>query len=344
MQKLYLFNIASNFHLLLALSYIRYKRIDAEDTLFITYRGVRLPGVIRDRLLFDSSSTTFMGRWKFFLMEKDRIKKQINGKNIVSFSPYQFFHPLKRYFHEYSFIEEGFSAYTNKKHVSTAKGILKELFKIVFINLRFPFQSKNVKGFLLGIDYSYKVSRNYEIIVCSDDAFCRCVQDKYMRKCVIPIASDFKTEYRIMNSIIIVMDRITPAGRPFDKDNYFSVLKKILITIDHINTPLYVKMHPSDYGSKKSKDELRCLFQSVGINAMFIDGNLEIIALSDNNNTFIGTNSTILYYAPIFGKSNSSISFARLLAQKDTSYTSFLDGWGGVDVFCELFSKQVKCL
>lgn len=344
MQKIYLFNLTSNFHLLLALSYIRYKEIDIRDTLFVTFRGVRLPNRIKDRLLFDSSSTTFMGRWKMFLKEKERIKKLINGKKIISFSPYQYSHPFKRYYHEYNFIEEGFSAYTNKNHKGTAKDVLKEIIKVLFINLRFPFQSKNVKGFLIGSDFSFKASHGYEIIVCSDDAFSRSVNDGYMRKCVVPISPELRGKAVVKGSFIVVMDRISPTGRPFDKNNYLKVLNETLITLGLPHTHLYVKMHPSDFGNRDITDEVKTFFNSAGIDAIFTDDNLESIALTDSNNTFIGTNSTILYYAPVFGKSNSSISFARKLAHVDDDYSAFLNGWGGVDEFCELFSKKVQCL
>ena len=279
-----------------------------------------------------------------FLKEKDRIKKLLNGKLIVSFSPFQYCHPVKRYFAEYKFIEEGFSAYTNKQHYSTLKAKLKEIFKVVFINVRFPFQSKNVKGFLIGSDFSCKASKKYEIIVCSEDAFNRGTKDGLLQKCIVPISEDMKGESHIKDSYVLVMDRLNPIGRPYEKDNYLAVLKDFLLSLQSTNKQFFAKIHPSDFGNDVVKEELIRFFLSTGLNIEIIEDNLEIIALSDNNNTFIGTNSTIQYYAPIFGRSNKSISFARLLAQVDSKYASFLEGWGGVDEFCYLFSKQVKCI
>lgn len=345
MNKLYLFYVESNFHLLLSLSYISSINLSKEDVLFVTHRGVVLPKEYSDRLLYDGTECRFKERITTYNQNKKRIKKLLCNRNVVAFSPFQFRFPICTFFRDYGFIEEGFSAYMcNVRHAGIRERV-GEFVKLSIVNLLFPFAPRNVKGYVMGVSYSKNSSRKRkEIVVSHEAAYSLKKYTPYLRKIVVPIHTVESQQTEIKNSVIIIMDRLNSFGRPFDRNNYLAVLKNVIKELELYCRKTYIKMHPSDFKHPESVDVAREFFSKNGIPFMMANYNLESIALSNNNNTFIGANSTILYYAPIFGNTNKSISFSKLLASVDESYSAFLEGWGGTEKFCELFAKQVTIL
>lgn len=345
MDKLYLFYVESNFHLLLSISYIVYKDIEIDNILFVTHRGVKLPDELSDRLLYDGSKSKFIARIKLYLENKKKYQAILRNRLVVSFSPFQYRFPFRRYFSNYSFIEEGFSAYASHIDSASWKAIVYEYCKSLFIDILLPFAGRNIKGFLMGITPSLLfTNRISDIIVCSEQAYSQNRYSSVLNKIVVPIYSPREKSSRVNDRIILIMDRQNPHGRPFDDNIYRDVLYKTLVKMNLTQYKLLVKMHPSDYMYPEYINKTKDYLNNKGLDVFFINNNVEALAQDDAGNTFIGTNSTILYYAPILGKSNHSISFARLLAKTDQQYDVFLKGWGGVDEFCRIFSRQVKCL
>ena len=76
----------------------------------------------------------------------------------------------------------------------------------------------------------------------------------------------------------------------------------------------------------------------------FFDGRLELLALLNINIHFIAENSTILYYAPVLGSTNKSISFVKLMYKLDERYKGLISQYGGMERFVDFFSKNVECL
>jgi hypothetical protein len=153
-----------------------------------------------------------------------------------------------------------------------------------------------------------------------------------------------KKELNIANSNVLVLDRFSAEGRPYALNNYIDSLRETFSKVNLSEKPLYVKLHPADGNNEEIKRTVGELLSSYVSDYSYYEDSLEDIALNDNNNTFIGSNSTVLFYAPVWGRTNRAVSFVRILAEKDNDYKSFLMRWGGVEAFCRLFSNNVVCL
>lgn len=326
-------------------SYMATKRIDHNDVLFVTHRGIKLPEDYKDRILYDGTVTSFKKRIALYKQDIKKYKDLLANKIIYSYAPFQFVFPSHQFFSEYNMIEEGFSAYTFPIQRSNIKGLFCEWAKFFYINMSFPFANRNIKGFLMGLSYSSKRSRKQcKLLISSSDAYSNYKLGKKVEKVIVPIVK-LESYPDILNQTILVLDRFNKRGRPFDDVTYLTVLGSVLAQLELNSKKILVKFHPADYCSgSDAKSRLDTLFRELKIEPSYIDVSLEELARSNQGNIFIGTSSTILYYAPILGKSNKSISFVRQLAGVDKQYSEFLDNWGGTDQFCEVFSKQVECL
>lgn len=343
-MTIHLFYIESYFHYLLAESVISKKNLSKDQILFITHRGVNVGDEYRDKVLYDGTTLQFGKRLLWHFKNRKAHKEMLSGKNIISYAPFQFFFPRVLYFSEYNIIEEGFSAYLNNYNNSKLKGRLYEMAKNCIINLLFPFSSKNEKGVLLGLSYSSSVPRSQtKLFVFSDKAYGKFNFGSKITKEVVEIFTP-NGMCTISNSWILVMDRLNPHGRPFNDETYLDVLTEVLKGLNIGNKKIYVKLHPSDAIIGDAEKRVSERLNTIGLSYEFMSMSLEHIAIYNQNNRFIGTNSTSLFYAPIFGNTNKSFSFSRLLAEVDDDYHRFLDGWGGIDSFIELFSNNVKCL
>jgi hypothetical protein len=306
---------------------------------------VKLPSRYEGRLLYDGTESKFKDRVLLYKKNRRHYHALLDNQKIISYSPFQFLFPSVYYFSKYNLIEEGFSAYSIHKEISNKKGKMYELFKSLYIGLLFPFASKNIKGFLMGISYSSRKSnRSSKLFVSSIDAYGNYNYGEKVEKRLVPICGgDMRKD--ITGQRILVMDRLNKKGRPFDDKVYLSVLKEALLRIGYTDCDMLVKLHPADILlGQDNENRIIDVLEELNIKSKFINDNLEELALSNAGNSFIGTNSTSLYYAPIFGSTNKSISFSRLLAKVDEQYSQFLEGWGGTEKFCEIFSKQVNCL
>ena len=87
MEDLHLFYVESNFHLILAESFIESKRIDASDVLFVTHRGVKLPTRYKANLLYDGTISQFKERVQLYRKDKERFRKLFKNRKVCSYSP-----------------------------------------------------------------------------------------------------------------------------------------------------------------------------------------------------------------------------------------------------------------
>lgn len=338
-----LFYVESFFHLLVVEQIIETKKISLDSCYFITERGTALPKQYLGRLLYDGSNTGIVDRIKLYYKRQLKLKSRLGKEEICAYLPFQYYVPSKRYFAKYFFYEEGFSAYGQRVFVADKERRKKGILKRLLITLTLPFADKTVKGIIAGVTCDSIQLFKTELYRLSDDAYKELEGHRLIEVKTIGIKymePSFSSD--IYNSVIVVADRISSQGRPFDEEKYLRLLKKTISKVYKEPKPLYVKLHPADF---KNKDASKRVLESLSeFSPTIIEDNLENLAICNQNNTFVGTNSTVLYYAPILGDSNTSISFARLLSETDSKYEEFLQGWGGVVKFIELFSNQVKCL
>ena len=340
---IHLFYVESYFHLLVADQIINTKQLSIADCRFVTERGTVLPERYANGLLYDGSKTGFKDRIKFYYKEGRKWKDLYAGEEICAYLPFQFFFPSRRYFAKYCFFEEGFSAYSPRNIVSEPSRRRKGFLKGILIDFLLPFSNKNVKGLVAGVSCDSVRPINTRLYRLSDDAYKGI--DLKTSLSVETVGTKFLRPFSqsdIKNSVVVVADRISSKGRPFDDETYLKVLQKVINDIAVGNKAVYIKLHPADHKNDEAKQRVLSALSSH--NPLFITENLENLAVCNNNNLFVGSNSTVLYYAPILGDTNRSVSFAKRLADNDELYRSFLKGWGGTEEFCKLFGKQVKCI
>lgn len=342
MNKVYIFYIYSNFHLLIADNIIINYKIPQNNILFITSRGIKLPDKYADCFLYDNQQLGFWGRIRWCYQNRSFIRERIGGSYACVFFPFRKVFPSKRYFDDYIFFEEGFSAYGPKRPECDTFAVVKEHLKFLLIDILMPFFDRKAKGLIAGISACTNNFSKGHLIKLSKLAY---PGFDNMDGLDVQILTNFKGSGNgrdISNSLIVVMDRLSSAGRPFNVNTYLDLLKEAILKISTVGEKLYVKMHPADFITGDTRNLVTDTLSDY--NMMLIYDNLENLASCNRSNTFLGTNSTILYYAPILGPSNRSVSFARQLAEKDGEYCEFLGIWGGVDAFCDLFSENVDCV
>lgn len=339
---IHLFYIESYFHLLVVDQIIHTKQLPLDDCRFITERGTRLPEHYQGRLLYDGSKTGLKERINLYY-HGNLDWNNYNKQEICAYLPFQFFFPSHRYFAKYCFFEEGFSAYSPRVITKESKRSRRGLFKGVFVDLLLPYAKNNAKGLIAGVSCDTIRPLNTTLYRLSDDAYKGLEGNKFLS--LETLGVNYRNPFsksEIKKSVVVVADRISSKGRPFDDGTYLDALHVAMEKVQVAGRALYVKLHPADFKNEDAKQKVRQTLSSY--NPIFITENLENLAVCNNGNLFVGTNSTALYYAPILGDTNESVSFARLLAAKDAQYRAFLQGWGGTEKFCELFGKKVKCL
>ena len=126
----------------------------------------------------------------------------------------------------------------------------------------------------------------------------------------------------------MVFDRFNTSIGFYSLQNYKMCLAKMVdyCKQNHVRE-VWGKLHPADWQFKDAKDIAETFFMDEGVGLNWYEGKLEMLAMQDNHITFLGTNSTILFYAPIFGMSNKSVSFSRYLASIDDKYNQFIRAW-----------------
>lgn len=338
---IHLFYIESYFHLLVVDQIIRAKELPFADCYFVTERGTKLPECYRDHLVYEGTKDGLFSRIKHFYCGKLNLKK-FYGKEVYAYLPFQFYFPSKRYFAKYVFFEEGFSAYSPRQIPEKGRRSKRSVIKEWLIRLTLSFAQRNVKGVVGGI--SCDSNRPFETTLyrLSDEAYRGLKDEKCIKLETVKAVNRPFEPSEIKDAMVVVMDRLTSQGRPFDDKVYLDVLADAIRKCYDAKRKMYVKLHPADSRNKEASERiLACL---APYSPVMISENLENLAVCNQNNLFLGSNSTVLYYVPILGSSNKSVSFARMLAQKDEQYRSFLLNWGGTEAFCELFGKEVECI
>lgn len=337
-SKLHIFYIGSYLHLLVADSIIRSKTISLKDVWFITYRGITLPSQYSNNLLFDEAK---ISKKQFFLKNYFKLRTKLNNSVTCAYMPFQQEFPVLNFFDEYIFFEEGLSAYDISLNYSVfnrslyLKRLLNACIKSIIFN-------KKILGLYYGRNYGSPFSIDCTLVGLTSTAYSHTIISNCKYEVVKIAEKPLKTSY-IKDSFIIIMDSTHAVDRMESADNYLKILSDTLKCQNIGQRKVYLKLHPDNY---KDKHEAVELIQSyIGfLNFEIIDESLEDIAMNNQNNIFYGNNSTILFYAPILGKTNKSISFARINAERDSSYMHYIKRWGGLEGLLSLLKQQMVCL
>lgn len=337
-EKIHLFYLGSYSHLIVADGIIKEKKLPLDKVLFVTYRGVKLPDIYSDNLLFDES--TIDNRMKFFLKNFFKLNGIVKRKSICGYFPFQQEFPVIKFFDEYVFFEEGLSAYDQ---IMNFKFKREKFLKPLLLQYALaPFLSRNMRGLLNGHQNGSPFPFDFTLIGLTNSSYhnfqiagCRHETIHFTNK---PLKSSL-----IKKSVIIVMDSTHAKDRMESVDNYLKILSDVLKNYDFESRKVYLKLHPDNFRDMDVAISLIKKYVNF-IDFEVINESLEDIALSNQNNVFIGNHSTILFYAPIYGDTNKSISFVRINAERDAIYTKWIKRWGGVDGSIKLFSQQMECI
>jgi hypothetical protein len=339
--NIHLFYLRSNFHFEIAKSIIFSKKINNDNCYFVVNRNVNIVGVKKNIIKINDSIT-----YNFF----DKIKQLINKKQfpeffydsskVISYLP--FFQQIPFNFSgEIVFFEEGLSAYTsnkNQKLIFKIKESLKSICRLIIVNILFPFSKRKIKTFLTGPLYFYFFfsSKNfYNYYTYSKKVNISGYPNIVIKKIKLDYVVKSHKKLIKKENCVIVLDRLTPPLN-FNINNYKKILKLIFLDFNEYKNFL-IKFHPFDNQNSK---KLFFVFLSQFKNCTIIDESLEELASSKNPYTFVGTNSTILYYAPLMGN-NKSFSYSKKLIDIDIKYQKFLELWGNDKNFLNFFSSNV---
>lgn len=342
MDKIHIFCVGSYFHVIVAKSVIEAQNIPLDNVYFITSRSVQLPPCYSDKLLYDE---TYLGTWeriKYAKRNGKKLKSILEGKKVAGYFTFQGVFPFFKFFDEYNWLEEGFAAYGTEIGIDKNRNvIIRELLISCLLFIMLPFAGKYIRGIVFGSRFGSPIPIKTTFYRLTDKVYNNLLFDK-STVVTIPVSEKPLKQSMIHDSIIVVMDRLTSTGRNFEVNTYLRVMVEFMKTIDIKGKKVYLKLHPADYKYKEAKDMIE---KSLGFlnYELIIDEGLEDIASSNNRNIFVGNHSTVLFYAPILGHTNRSICCVKMLANADDKYMKFMDIWGGLDKFCELYGIYVEC-
>lgn len=337
-DKIHLFYLGSNSHIIVADGIIKEKELPLDSVYFITYRGVKLPPCYKDNLLYDETIIT--NRKKFFIRNYCKLTKIFKGRPVCAYLPFQQEFPFMKFFDEYVFFEEGLSAYDCCLDFKFNK---RRYFSILLKSLLItPFFNKKIRALFNGRLNGSPFSFDCTLAGLTENSY-KNVAINNCKHETIHFTNRPLNPSPIKDSVIIVMDSTHATDRMDSADNYLQILSDVLRDQNFGSRDVYLKLHPDNCKDSEAAVELIKKYINF-IDFKLIDESLEDIALSNQNNIFFGNHSTILFYAPIFGKSNKSISFARINAKRDVTYVKFLQRWGGVKGALALFEQQIECL
>jgi len=342
-MKKHVFFVSSNFHLTICLGIINEKQISKNDVIFVNSRGCSFPEDLKSNVVNINGSDSFHFKQKLIESLKRSNNIDVFNDNIQFTAYVPFFRQIPYgFFKDLVFFEEGFSSYSDSLKFSLSFRIIqstKSFIKSTIVNFLLFGKPDNLKNFVKGPLYSYRKfnsNKRFEYYTLSENVARSSFLNFDIK--VLSILPKYLCEDIKHSSLVLVLDRFT-APIPYSISNYIIYIKKILATYG--DRFIYVKFHPADFTNTNSRSIIDDLFNSENINYCVIERSLEELALSNRNITFIGTNSTLLFYAPKFGN-NNSISFVKYLSSIDKGYYEFLYMWGGVNKFVDVFKENVE--
>lgn len=346
-RKRYLFFIRSDFQYFVCRGIISQEKLNKEDCYFIVERGVCL---LKGDQLFPyysgQSFPSFKQRVVSLFRNRKGYHEFFKSCRVTLYAPFSDLFP-KHIFSDVFFFEEGFSSFAKIQDKPCEKGRrLSEDLRYWALRLLLPFENNGVRSLLLGIGASNEKPCYPMNLYITDGLAYQGVDYSLVKKVQVKIKIETRKLYSIPEGgFLFVLDRFSSFGRPYALSNYHNCVQQVFSSVvPESERQIWVKFHPADYGYADALVIMKQMFRFYKGKVNIFDGKLEYLAAQNIGIHFIGTNSTILYYAPILGDSNESISYSKQLADIDEDYNQFLQQWGGAGSFVEIFSRHVKCL
>lgn len=339
-NEIHVFFVRSDFQYVVCKGIIEKYCIKSEKCVFVTDRNTKIEDAYKQSPIYGVDRyLNFLERCKFYLNNMKDVKSFFYDTSVTIYLPFQYRYPNHKYVN-ILFYEEGLSAYRTKRF----EGLEDEhsfLVKII-VNMLSPLNDQ-IKGYLMGFMCCGKRPRRGTTLFSLSDACYQTIDDSFVNKQVIPLPHNPIEYYDIPeNSIILVLDRLSEHGRPFELENYMLCINNQLMRLSNEGIKhIYLKYHPADYNNRESKQRIEKILCSFKMNTTIFIGRLEFLALQNKGIMFLGTNSTILFYASTLGQTNRAVSFYKQLVSIDEKYKAFIQDWGDFEKF---FSKKVECI
>lgn len=337
----HIFFVRSDFQYIVCKGIIENLELKAQDCIFVADRNTIIGNKYNQSTIYGIGKyLNFNERCKYYLKNLRLVNKFFRQGVITVYIPFQYRYASHDY-NRFVYYEEGLSAYKVKEYHERngEKGLI---IRKLFVMLLAPF-NKQVRGYLMGFVCQNNTPKN-KVEIYSFSKLCyRNVLERYVEKRVITIPKECDEKYHIeKNSTILILDRLSEFGRPFNLDNYIYCIKKCLERFKSLGiNQIYLKYHPADYDNKTGCKQIDMLLEDAGIKSTLFSGRLEYLAMQNLGIRFVGSSSTVLFYAPLLGKTNLSESFYKWLSDIDEDYKLFISGWGNFEDF---FSMNVQCI
>ena len=344
--KKHLFLVCSDFQYVICKSIIRENALKTEDCFFVSRRGVKLE---KEDLTYPFP---YEGGFWYYMLHRREVNSFFAGKDISVYVPFRgsFF---SKYVHKMNYFEEGLSIFRDSIKISkgisdgkNGKGFvcqvishLKSILKKILIKEEALFF---VDGFYS--DREAEPLENSFLYGCSPYAL-KQWSHPLLEKRILNIGIEPPIKYDVKEgSYFVVLERFSSSNF-YDLENYKICLRTIFSYLEKWGVEeIWTKFHPADYKNEHAMEEFEKCREGFNLKVHFFDGRLELLALQNINIHFIAENSTILYYAPVLGSTNKSISFVKLMYKLDERYKGLISQYGGMERFVDFFSKNVECL
>lgn len=343
----HIFFVQSDFHYMICRSIIKENGLKEADCYFVCKRGIQVEKGIQ------TYPFPIDGGLKYYLLHRKEIDTFYKGCEVTTYTPFRFLFPKKKYIKDVVFFEEGLSSYRLKEevikelHANDKYKKLKKNIKYLLRPIIMSLVNKYSRGFVAGLFDNNEISPLYQttIYVCSPQAY-EYWDHPLLNRNLLKIDVDKSEKYDVpKGSFFLVLERFS-GNQTYTHDSYMRCVRAMIeYCVDHNMTEVWTKFHPADWNNKeKALQELNYCAKGFNVKFHFFDGHLEYLALQDDGLCFISISSTILYYAPILGKTNKSVSFVRYLYGIDDNFKKYIQLYGDIDRFVEFFSEEVECL
>lgn len=344
-QLKHIFYIQSDFHYMICKSIIALRKLDNRQCFFVCRRGMTVEEGTNNCDLLEGKNQSFFNRVLYLVFNYEKVKRWFGDGDVVVYLPFRFLYPSRLFVKEIVFYEEGFSAYKTiipRIKYSFLKQVIKDVFKKSFAFLL----GNSARAFLMYTDLTAIAPKfDIKLYICTPIAY-SAINNPHVRKELLPISCTTTINYNLSpHSYFIVLERFSEAGRTCTLEGYKRCVKKMFdyCTKQGIHE-IWTKFHPADWTNSDALNHLMECNKGYDLDIHFFDGRLEFLALQNRGIVFLSTSSTILYYAPILGNKNESLSFCKYLASIDDRYNNFMQSFGGIEKFVEVFSENVNCI
>lgn len=340
----HLFYVQSDFHYLICRSIMKRNGLKAENCYFVCHRNVRVDDDVR---LYPFP---IEGGLSYYFHHRKDIDSFFDNADIYTYTPFRGLFPKRKSANDNFFFEDGLASYRLKENVikkrlsteeSGSENPVKKLLKRIMTRL----VKKDSRFFLTGWFHEDVVDpqRRTLLYVCSSQAYAEWAHP-FLDRIVLKMEANITEKYNVpRGSYFLVLDRFSN-GCVYDVENYKKCVRMMLdYCVNRQVKEIWAKFHPADWNNKNVMKELEESAKGADISIKLFDGRLEYLAMQNINIHFISLNSTILFYAPVLGNTNRSVSFVRYMYEADDKYKSFIHLYGGIERFVEMFSENVEC-